>query len=105
MEEQPPRTDNLSRSNQLVECISEFERGSGKVVADVDVDDVLRDTLAILSAARRGDDEAIDVLLAHADRQRVLNVLTEIFLGLIEACDVDAGAWLAAEQAKTLEAS
>ena len=74
-------------------------------MADVDVDDVLRDTLAILSAARRGDDEAIDVLLAHADRQRVLNVLTGIFLGLIEACDVDTGAWLAAEQAKTLEAS
>ena len=67
-------------------------------MADVDVDDVLRDTLAILSAARRGDDEAIDVLLAHADWQRVLNVLTGIFLGLVEACDVDTGAWLAAEQ-------
>jgi hypothetical protein len=47
----------------------------------------------------------IDILLAHADSQRVLNVLTEISLGLIEACDVDTRAWLAVEQAKTLEAS
>jgi hypothetical protein len=73
-------------------------------MADVDVDDVLRDTLAILSAARRGDDEAVDVLMAHADRQRVLNVLTGMFLGLIEACDVDTAAWLAAENAKALQA-
>jgi len=59
----PPSVNKRQVGARLSSASANSSEGQ-EVMADVDVNDVLRDTLAILSAARRGDDEATSCWLS-----------------------------------------